>query len=632
MKKLFLLFLASLLCLSFFACGDGVAPSSEAVSEADESVGNSESLSGESSAEESETSESSDPVLNDLPIEMAYNIAVGKAYTAVSEAYRTDDFGDSDDKNGKKLRGKLTDGINAPNGNSTFIAGYGSDSLTVTIDLGENNNAYVYGFSTDCYGNQWGIGDPYNTIIEYLVSDDGKSFTSCALISPCLGNAEVFEADGWSGCNYTYNLDKPITTRYIRAVYHIEGEHVWSSEINVLGFDSSFLENNGGIPRVYITTLNNDRVHRTTYYQCSIIIYDPSGEYTTITDSEGAIKIRGNSTSVGAKTPYNIKFESKENVLGMGKSKKWYLLANMYDKTQIRNKLSFDLADDIGMSYVQQSTFVEVYLNGSYRGCYQLCEAIGTGDTRVDIDPTGNEFLFEFEPWEQYSNPESFRTPIYGILLGFNDPESPSAEQLSYLQDFFTKAEEAIASHDIDKISEYLDVQSFVDAYIVQEFFKQVDYATSSTRFYIKDGKLYEGPVWDFDLSAGNCSSDYYKDYNNVYGSGNSWEGWQCLGLWNKHLFKCAEIKQMVTDRYKELQPFIINIYKDNELGKNRIDALLDEFRDDFNKNYTVWSTSDIYSELERIPSDGTYDGEIDYMRNWLKNRNEWILEQYGLN
>ena len=118
---------------------------------------------------------------------------------------------------------------------------------------------------------------------------------------------------------------------------------------------------------------------------------------------------------------------------------------------------------------------------------------------------------------------------------------------------------------------------------------------------YIKDGKLYQGPVWDFDLSAGNCSSEYYKDYNNVYTTGNSWEGWWCLGLWNRYLFECDDFAELVRARYIELQPYIVNLYKDNELGKNRIDRLLDEFGDDFAKNYTVWSTSEVYSVLERI-------------------------------
>jgi spore coat protein CotH len=248
------------------------------------------------------------------------------------------------------------------------------------------------------------------------------------------------------------------------------------------------------------------------------------------------------------------------------------------------------------------------------------------------LDTKSNEFLLEFEPWPQYSNPEWIVTPRYHITLGFNDPESPTEEQRKYIEDFFDKAEKAISTSDFEEISKYLDIQSFVDAFIVQEFFKQVDYATSSTRFYIKDGKLYEGPVWDFDLSSGNCSSTYYTGYNNVSTTGLSWQGDYCYGIWNARLFRCKEFEQLVKERYKELQPLIVNVYKDNEIGKNLIDSLLEEFRDDIDRNYTVWSTKAVYSELEKIPEDGTYDSEIAYLRDWLENRNAWMCERYGIN
>lgn len=631
LKKFYAFLLVLALLSSLIACQSGGKDTSDEVSSGES--GEYSNISGDNSenSDESISDESSGPDVTEpvLSKEYAYNIAVGKPYTAISDAYRTDGFGDADDSKGRKLRGKLTDGITANDGSSTYIGGYGSDNLTITVDLGKVQT--VYGFGADCYGNQWGVGDPRLTVVEYLVSDDGKEFTSIVKVSPSLKNAKIFQAGSWTGCYYNYFLDKPIETRYVRVVYNITGEHVWTSEICVFGFDKDFLEDENQIPKVFITTKNYDRVHKSAYGKCSIIVYDPSGRYETITDANSEIKIRGNSTSSGAKAPYNIRFSSKENVLGMGKAKKWYLIANMYDKTQIRNKLAYDLASDIGMAYVQESTFVEVYLNGVYKGCYQLCESIGVGDTRVDIDTDGNEFLMEFEPWPNYSNPDFIYTPFYNILLGFNDPEYPTASQRQFLETFFYNAEQAISKRDINEISKYLDIQSFVDAYIVQEFFKQVDYATSSTRFYIKDGKLYQGPVWDFDLSAGNCSSEYYKDYNNVYTTGNSWEGWWCLGLWNRYLFECDDFAELVRARYIELQPYIVNLYKDNELGKNRIDRLLDEFGDDFAKNYTVWSTSEIYSVLERIPSDGTYEGEINYLRSWFESRNEWILTQFGL-
>ena len=185
-----------------------------------------------------------------------------------------------------------------------------------------------------------------------------------------------------------------------------------------------------------------------------------------------------------------------------------------------------------------------------------------------------------------------------------------------------------MASGDYVQLCSYVDVASFANAYIVQELFKQVDYTTTSTRFYIKEDKLYEGPVWDFDLSSGNCSTSLYPEYNNKDTTGLSWQGIHCVGLWNQYLFQYDEFKQLVRDRLIELQPVIINLYEDNELGRSRIDAWLDEYRPDIDRNNELWSPSVKYNAYEHKPV-GTYDGEIEFLRDWLKNRNQWLLDYY---
>ena len=583
----------------------------------------------EQSADDSAPDEISEEAISEpdyLP-EVYYNISAKKHYTVSTPKYRSDGFGDFDDAEGTSPRYKLTDGLTADSGSSEKIGGYEANKISVVIDLGEL--CYVTSISNDVFGGHWGISDPSEIQITYYLMPDSSRINEIATVSPSLGNAYVSEKNGWRFSQFNVNANKA-KARYVRLDI-TSPDHIWMSEITVMGRSADNSSRGGNIGRIYIETLDNDRVHRSSYHQCKVTVYDPSGTFDTIIDPNAQIKIRGNSTSSGEKQPYNIKFEQKQNVFGLGKCKKWYLLANMYDKTQLRNKLSFSLAQDIGMDYVQNSTFAELYLNGEYRGMYQLCESIGVGDSRVDIDVTGNEFLLEFEPWPQYANEEWFTTPRYGIVFGFNDPGAPTEEQREYLQDFFTKAEAAISSRKYEEIIKYLDIESFIDAFVVQEYFKQVDYATSSTRFYIKDNMLYEGPVWDFDLSSGNCSSDYYKSYNNVDTTGISWQGDHCYGIYNRRLLECPEILEMFKTRYKELQPYIVNIYEDNELGQNRIDALLDKFRESIDLNYTMWSTSVAYSILEKLPEDGTYDAEIDYLRDWLKNRNLWMLDRYGI-
>ncbi len=578
----------------------------------------SEDPSTDVSDESSEPSEDSQP---EPQTPTQSNVLLGRKYTVSGSGYRTDTYGDFNDTAGNSCRYRLTDGYQSDAGSSDDIAGYNAEKISFFFDLGEEMELLEW--STDLWGGVWGIGAPHMCTVSIYWSVDGKKYNladSCTPSSDAISDVGDFQK---GVIDRAFN--EPVSARYIRADYDCKS-FVWTSELQLFGREAA---SDRSIPRVNIVTLNQDRVHKSDYHQCTLQIVDPSGKYKTILDSNAQIKVRGNSTSSGAKQPFNIKFESKQNVLGMGSCKKWYLLANMYDKTQLRNKLSFDLADDIGMAYVQQSTFVRVFLNGEYRGIYQLCESIGTGDSRVDINPKQNEFLLEFEPWPNYANDNWIRTTNYNILLGFNEPDVPTDAQRAWLKDFFRKAESAISSRNINEIEKYLDVDSFIDAFLVEEYFKEVDYQTSSTRFYIKDGKWYAGPVWDFDLSAGNCSSTYYTGYNNVNGSGNSWEGLYCMGLWNSHLFKTKDIKERTIARYKEIQPYIVNLYQDNELGKCKIDALLEQFRDEIDLNYTVWSTSQIYSELERVPSDGTYDGEITYLKEWLKNRNEWLLNAF---
>ena len=162
--------------------------------------------------------------------------------------------------------------------------------------------------------------------------------------------------------------------------------------------------------QVFITT--SAEITKDAYVQASVRIVDPNGVFAEINDSESTVKVRGNSTSSGAKKPYNIKLSAKKDVLGMGRAKKWCLLANMYDKTMLRNKLSYDFAADIGMDFVSASEFVELYLNGEYRGCYLLTEALEIGETRVDLLVEENEFLLEYEPYPGYRFPSTHPTTI----------------------------------------------------------------------------------------------------------------------------------------------------------------------------------------------------------------------------
>ncbi len=408
---------------------------------------------------------------------------------------------------------------------------------------------------------------------------------------------------------------------------------------------------NTTIPQVYINTPNGDDdvITKDEYVEgTQITIIDPSTG-SVINETAGQVAYRGNSTLLADKKPYKIKFSSKIDVLGMGAAKKWAFLACAYDKTMIRNKLAFDFAKEIGLDYTSESRFVELYLNGKYLGCYVMIEPVETGSTRVDIDvvedDTNTSFLIELEMEREESDKTYITTELGNMRFAFDDPDEVTEVQIEYVKNQLEAFEELIFTDISGKseseinalyaqIESVIDVESFINYYIVQELFKNIDLGYSSTRFYLSEGKIYAGPLWDMDLSAGNLNLDTYPYYCSEEYE-NSYEGlWSTNVLpWYGRLMQYNQFVQGFLARYEEVMPIVVNLYQNNELGTNKIDALIDKYEAAFNRNYqpielggSGWDVSTEYSDFETEAMD-TYDENVKELRNWLKSRNQWILQ-----
>lgn len=381
------------------------------------------------------------------------------------------------------------------------------------------------------------------------------------------------------------------------------------------------------VPAIYIES--NYNVNVESYVPCTVVAIDAvGGEMKSVADSGASIRIRGNSTSSGAKKPYNIKFSSKTNLFDMGKGKRYCLIANLFDPTLIRNQAVFDFAREMGLKYTPDSMFVDVYYNGRYQGCYQLCEAISEGSGRVDIDVDKGDFILERDV-----RTDPGRTYIYsalGLQFGIREPDDTTPAQAKQVKEKVDRAEAALISNDYARVKKAFDIPSFVDEYICVELFKNVDVSITSTYFYSKDGKMYGGPVWDFDLSSGNCDSDYYTGYNNYYGD--SAEGIWCDCIWFAYLLQYSEFREAVYNRYLELQDLITNLYEDNILGQNYIDRTIQSISTSIARNFSEagWNPGVKYAQYMRIP-ETTYDANVKYFRDWLKRRNAWLLSHWGL-
>lgn len=449
----------------------------------------------------------------------------------------------------------------------------------------------------------------------------------------------------------------------------VDGVKYWSSKVSVKFTKSVQLGLATDIPQVYIKTSGSISKNYFDTADVSITIADQDNgskgrgyigddgehkdetyikKYNTVIDTKSNIKVRGNTSANQSKKAWNFKLSGKTGILGMPKGKKWCLLANSMDKSLMRDMLSYNFGLENGVKYTSQSRYVEVYLNGEFRGNYQLCEPVEAKTNRVEIDAydvDNKDILLEVGTRNE-EGVDHFQTSILRQTFDVNDPEKGddlTDEQVdakiqrakTFLNEFeyVLKDEES----DLEAISQYIDVNSFVDYYIANELFKNVDFNFSSTRFYIKDDKIYAGPMWDLDLSSGNCKTSYYTEYNR---GGDSAKNYYCRNLeWYKKLFKKQEFNNLVAKRFYDLQYKIQSLYRSDSTEVNSIDYLINRYGTSFERNYALksqhgagWSTKneDGYS-LAGEAGWETWQEPIEFLREWLIRRNKWMCQQWSI-
>ncbi len=404
---------------------------------------------------------------------------------------------------------------------------------------------------------------------------------------------------------------------------------------------------NTDIAQIYIYTEGNISSNYHENADVTVSVIDKNGGNSKdFVDSGCNIKIRGNTTAGAPKKPWNIKLSKKQSLLGMEKGKKWCLLANAFDKALIRNSLVHDFADEIGIPYSCDNRFVEVYLNGKFNGNYLITEAVEAKKERIDIDAynaESNDILLELGTRNE-PDVDHFTTDILRTTFDVNDPEKGDDltdvqvdEKIERVKQYLNNFETTLRNRNYEEILQYIDEDSFVNFYIINELFKNVDFNFSSTRFFIKDNKVYAGPCWDYDLSSGNCKSSFYKDY---YVDGVSYKGYYCQNMnWYRQLFLNDTFYNKVKDRYKELQYKIQNIYKNDSETEISVKYLVENYGASFERNYRPenelgagWflTNDDGYSYAAESGWE-TWQEPIEFLRDWMEQRNIWLCGQWGI-
>jgi hypothetical protein len=248
------------------------------------------------------------------------------------------------------------------------------------------------------------------------------------------------------------------------------------------------------------------------------------------------IEIRGQSSQMFPKKQYGFETRDSENedldvsLLGLPEEEDWILHAPYSDKSLIRNALIYDLSRDIGR-YSSRLVFVELILNNIYDGLYILMEKLKRDKYRIDInklkssenegeDLTGG-YILKLDKEDSYDQLNSFSSSIpppnstnnQQIRFVFDTPdeEDITDEQRNYIKSYINSFETVLNSNQFSDTengySKYIDVDSFVDFFILNELSNNVDgYRLSTWLVKDKNELLSIGPIWDFNLAFGNAN------------------------------------------------------------------------------------------------------------------------------
>ena len=422
-----------------------------------------------------------------------------------------------------------------------------------------------------------------------------------------------------------------------------------------------FTFHDSNLPIVIINTNNQSIPDEPKITVDMGIIYNGIGNRNYITDPWNSyngkigIEVRGSSSQWFPKKGYGFEcqdvngFAIDSSILGMPKESDWILSASYSDKSMMNNPLTYSLSRKLGW-YAPRSMYVELVVNGEYKGVFALMEKIKRNNDRVDIskllqtdifgdDLTGG-YIFKIDKttgnggggWTSNYAPQvspSGQT----IYFQYEYPSDITIvpQQMAYIQAYVDSFETALAGPNfMDTVigySKYINVNSLIDYFLLNELSRNVDGYRLSTYLYktkySNGGKLVMGPPWDYDLGYGNAN---YCDGSNVtgwaYQFGNVCGGdfWQNPFWWDR-LMLDSNFTSKLRCRWEEVSQTVLSV---NYLNAwcDSIGTLLCEGN---HRNFSTWPTIGTYVWPNPAPFPTTYQGEVNEIKNWIVARWNWL-------
>lgn len=369
-------------------------------------------------------------------------------------------------------------------------------------------------------------------------------------------------------------------------------------------------------------------VEKRTYLDASLWFASLGTDFAQGEEIRTRVRGRGNSTWRGEKKPYRLKLDAAAELLGMTGSRNWALLANHFDKTMLRNALGFCIAETLGMPHTPESRFLELTMNEEYLGLYQLTnKTYEVQNLAETLPPVADDmarfgiedsFVLEIDARLNPEKDDGFRSSVLEIPYKFRTDTDSS--QIRRVGSWFDGLEVLVADGDnperLSEVAALVDLSSLVDLYVAHEFMRNADGFWSSTYLYRLPGEPVSfGPVWDFDLAAGN-----YRNYEAPEG-------------WTTRTRRGARYIQQLLDEpdfEKFLRARFIFLAEQAPELAGFLEAMATTvLADPLQRNFERWAILDEKaSGLEQEPA-GSYEAEISRLKHWVLGRADWIVGQF---
>ena len=443
-----------------------------------------------------------------------------------------------------------------------------------------------------------------------------------------LENVNVTESEnGYVLDIYMSILPADLTDKMLYTKIYDEDNNCYSTTMQAKNFEAGVIYNSkkiakedlthSGLPVTIINTpTNQDITSKEEYIEntlISILQTDIIDEFCELTNVKG----RGNSTWAAPKKPYAIKFNKKKSLIGLPEDKSWVLLANYNDATLLRNYAALFMGNEMSvLDWTPHFDYIDLMLNGEYKGIYQLGEKIKISKKRVNVGDDG--FLLEID-WRCLDEDDAryFYVPHIINPINIKDPdvEYENDDNYTFIKDKITEIDQVLYSDDYQDADngwqKYMDMDSFVDWYIINELAKNADakFGTSCYMNFKRGGKLKMGPIWDFDLGFGNYGKQPYDDPTGFY--------IKDLASWYTRLFTDPAFVSRTKERFNYY-------YTNRQMIYDAIDAKAATLLPKIVEDNKLWGRICSVSSSKETVEDA-YEQKVIELKEWIETRFEWL-------